>query len=349
MRLHPCTAQLPSKFETITLSAAYVQPAMSQPGAPPPTFASGRYSKRKRTQVNYRIEKLGVDKTDAESEEEVVRAKKPRKPAASRPLPKRNFFPFLQLPAEIRNMIYSYAPMDPSDIKFVAVQRSKRRCAESVSTKSLRQATGSRLYYQSHRINNNAKEQATELVLSLFAVNKQVYHEGCDILYSNELIFADPIALYSCMINLDPSISASRLKIMRLKGWGYGSTLRAYNNACFAVLIWANNLKKFYIDCSVGQCRESENAAQQTCRDAFPWLEAVGRKKARFDAALDVLEVSSESLARNHWSNPQDRSGAQRRMAFNKELGRTLELQQKRVVVNKSVKKRKVAKVSGIT
>lgn len=48
---------------------------MSQAAAPQATFASGRYSKRKRTQVNYRMEEMDVDETDAESEEEVVKPK----------------------------------------------------------------------------------------------------------------------------------------------------------------------------------------------------------------------------------------------------------------------------------
>lgn len=48
---------------------------MSQPAVPQTTFASGRYSKRKRTQVNYRMEELDVDETDPESEEDVVKAK----------------------------------------------------------------------------------------------------------------------------------------------------------------------------------------------------------------------------------------------------------------------------------
>lgn len=48
---------------------------MSQAAAPPVTFASGRYSKRKRTQVNYRMQELDVDETDFESEEEAVQPK----------------------------------------------------------------------------------------------------------------------------------------------------------------------------------------------------------------------------------------------------------------------------------
>lgn len=47
---------------------------MSQIDALQTTFASGRYSKRKRTQVNYRMEELDVD-TDMETEDDMVQPK----------------------------------------------------------------------------------------------------------------------------------------------------------------------------------------------------------------------------------------------------------------------------------
>lgn len=56
-------------------SDAAVQVTMLQDAVPQTTFASGRYSKRKRTQVNYRMEEMDVDETDFESEEEVVKPK----------------------------------------------------------------------------------------------------------------------------------------------------------------------------------------------------------------------------------------------------------------------------------
>ncbi|KAF3053907.1 hypothetical protein E8E11_011781 [Didymella keratinophila] len=319
---------------------------MSQLDAPQTTFASGRYSKRKRTQVNYRMEELDFEDSDFESEGEVARAKKQRKTAASRPLPKRKIFPFFQLPAEIRNMIYSYALVDPSGIKFVAVQRHKRRCVQRVSEKTFRQISR-RSYYQSNTINDDADEQAVELVPSLLAVNKQIHREGCDILYSNELVFADPIALYAFMLNIGRGGSVLRIKTMRLKGWGYGRTSKAYNNSCFTSLRDAENLEKFYIDCSVGWYRQPKNAAQQIYRDAHGWLEDVARVKGKFDAALEILEVSAESLGRTHWNASQDQTDEQRRDAFNHELRRNLEQQQKRVMASKSTKKTKVSKVSG--
>lgn len=244
-------------------------------------------------------------------------------------------------------MIYSYALIDPSGIKFVAVQRHRRRCVERVSDKTFSQVSSGRSYYQSNTINNDADEQATELVPSLLAVNKQVHREACDILYSNELVFADPTALYAFLLNIGRGGSVLRIKTMRLKGWGYGRTSKAYNNSCFTVLREAENLEKFHLDCSVGWCRQPKNAAQQIYRDAHGWLEDVARVKGKFDAALDILEVSSESLGRDHWNAPQDQSEEQRRDAFKDELRRNLERQQKRVMTSKSAKKMRVTKVSG--
>lgn len=240
-------------------------------------------------------------------------------------------------------MIYTYALTDPSGVQFVAVQRNRRRCVERVSNQTLTSVSRSRLYYQSSKINNDTDELPTSLVPSLLAVNKQVHQESCDILYGNELVFADTVALYSFMINLGPA-GASHLKMIRLKGWGRGRTSKAYNNVCFAVLIWATNLEKFHIDTSIGWYRQPKNAAQQIYRDAFPWLEAVGHAKGKFDAALDVLHVADHILNRGYYGN-QGTSDAQKRKMFNDELSRNLGLQKKRVMA-KSVKRRKVSKVS---
>ncbi|KZM26461.1 uncharacterized protein EKO05_0005340 [Ascochyta rabiei] len=320
---------------------------MSQAAGPEMTFASGRYSKRKRTQVNYRMEELDVDETDIESKDDVVQPKKQRKTAASRPLPKHKIFPFLELPAEIRNMIYTYALTDSSGINFVAVQRNKRRCVERVSRKVFDSVSRFRSPYQPSRTNNSpddTNDLPAPLMPSLLAVNKQINQEGSDILYSNELVFADPVALYSFMINLGPG-SASHLRIIRLNGWDRGRTSKAYNNACFAVLISATNLEKLHIDTSMGWFRHSKGAAQLFYRNAFPWLEAVGTTKGKYDAALDILDVTEEALGRNYYSSSQGQPGGDRRKMFNAELSRSLGLQWNRIM-GKSVKKGKTSKVS---
>lgn len=236
-------------------------------------------------------------------------------------------------------MIYEYALTDPSGINFVAVQRHKRRCVERVSIDSLRHALRSGYCYQPNNINDTADDRPNSLVPSLLAVNKQIHQEGCNILYSNELVFADTVALYSFMINLGPT-SASQIKTIRLKGWGWGRTSKAYNNSCFAVLIWASNLEKFYIDTSVGWYRRSKNAAQQIYRDAFPWLEAVGHAKGKFDAALDILDLVATSI-NGYYSQPNGEKCEE----FDRELRGLLGLQQKRVM-SKLKTKKKVSKIS---
>lgn len=239
-------------------------------------------------------------------------------------------------------MIYSYALTEPSGLHFVAVQRYRRRCVERVSCKTFNDVSRRRSPYQSSNINDDADEQAASLVPSLLAVNKQIYQEGCDILYGNDLIFADTTALYAFMINLGPA-SASLLKKICIKGWGYGRTSKAYNNACFAVLVWATKLEKLHIDSSNGWYRQPKHAAQQLYRDAFPWLEAVGHSKGRFDAALDVLEVAERAVRPGYHGN-QGTTDAQRLKMFTNELSRILDMQQKRVLG--ASKKRKRSKVS---
>lgn len=274
------------------------------------------------------------------------RAQKQRKTAACRPLPKRKIFSFLKLPAEIRNVIYTYALTDPHGINFVAVQRNRRRSVERVSQKTLESVSGGRIYYHPTTINDrfdDADDAPMSLVPSLLAVNKQIHQEACDILYSNELVFADPVALYAFMINLGP-VSASRLRKIRLNGWGWGRTTKAYNNACFAVLIRATGLEKFRIDTNISWHSQPKGTAQQLYRDAFPWLEAVGDAKGKFDAALDILEVAEESLGRNNWNISKDRSIGSRK-EFDAELSRNLSLQQKRVMAP-CVKRSRKSKVS---
>lgn len=78
------------------------------------TFASGRYSKRKRTAVTY-CSMDDLDMSEAELDFDTVPTKKKKKrnaPAITKRLPRRKIFPFLELPPELRNTIYGYALTD---------------------------------------------------------------------------------------------------------------------------------------------------------------------------------------------------------------------------------------------
>jgi hypothetical protein len=42
-----------------------------------------------------------------------------------------------------------------------------------------------------------------------------------------------------------------------------------------------------------------KGVARQFYQDAFPWIDAVGVSKGRFDAALDILELSPHNFTHN--------------------------------------------------
>ncbi|EAT82447.1 hypothetical protein HBI56_089130 [Parastagonospora nodorum] len=297
------------------------------------TFASGRYSKRKRTQVTYHMDELDV--SDTESDLESVPAKK-RKAVAPKKLPKSKIFPFLQLPAEIRNMIYGYTLEDPSGINLVASFRHRRRTVERISPGLMSQIAGG--YYSRSRsqyyIDRNDTADPVELVPSLLAVSKQVYHEGRDVLYNNEFRFADTTVLYHFMLNISPA-GAKQLKHLRIMSFNYSRGMTAYNNACFAVLGQATNLKTLHIDQVSGRSGHSRGAAAKFYRDAFPWLEAVGAAKGKFDAGVELLQIDPDVFDHVYWRC----RGAQRNISpedkhaeFMTALRKLLQAQQKRVM-----------------
>ena len=277
-------------------------------------------------------------------------AEQKRKPTTPKRLPKSKIFPFMKLPAEIRNMIYTYTLTDASGINLVAIFKHRRRAVERISAEAQFNIGGDQ-YYSINRINDDVRakyEEPTALVPSLLAVSKQIHQEGRDILYANEFIFADTFALYSFMINLGPA-GATYLKKLRLMGWGYGRAMKAYNHSCFATLVWATNLESFRFDKTSGYSRNPKGAAEQLYRDAFPWLEAVGVAKGKVDAALEVLQISEDVFDHPYWHNSQRRtvSGEEGLEKFREGLGRLLGAQQKRIMA-KPVKKRKIAK-DGVT
>jgi hypothetical protein len=253
----------------------------------------------------------------------------------------------MQLPSELRNMIYKHCLEDPSGINLVAAFRHKRRTVERVSEEAQASIGGRNHYYTASRINDEVRakyEEPVTLVPALLAVSKQIYQEGRNILYSNEFIFADTFALYSFLINLGPA-GAKYLKHLRLMDWGFGRATKAYNHSCFAVLVWATNLETLRLDKTSGYARKPRNAADQLYRDAFPWLEAIGAAKGKMDAGVDVLQIDAEAFDYTYWHQNSQRvvSGEEKRDQFFGALTRLLGAQQKRIMVS-GVKKRKTAK-----
>ncbi|KAI4694366.1 hypothetical protein J4E81_006583 [Alternaria sp. BMP 2799] len=322
---------------------------MTDISAPAETFASGRYSKRKRTQVTYHLDELDV--SDSESDFDTPQAKKRAVATSHRPLPKRKIFPFLKLPAEIRNIIYEYTLIDPSGINLVGVFKHKRRNVERISAKLQASLVEGSSWSDAHRMSNsvrkNQEEKPAPLVTSLLAVSKQIHQEGVDILYGkNEFIFTDSFALYNFMINLGPNRSKS-LKTLRILGWLHGRAMKAYNHSCFAVLVWATNITAFHIDSQIGWYRASKYGADQLYRDAFPWMESVGMARGKVDAVVDIIKLGEECIHGHHdYRHSQAaKSGEEKYEEFRTALRKSLGAQRQRIMAPTSqVKRVKVVK-----
>jgi hypothetical protein len=275
------------------------------------------------------------------------------KATTTRSLPKRKIFQFLELPAEIRNIIYNYTLSDPSGINFISTYRHKRRAVTRMPVEYTETTNGTRRQIHEYVAdstrnddnNNNRVDPVAPLVPSLLAVNKQIYKEGIDILYSNEFVFADSCALYTFLVNIGPQ-GAQRLKKLRILGWHYGRTKKAYNHACFAVLVWATNLTSFHIDAPIGWYRATNDGADQFYRDAFCWLEAMGMARGKRDAALDILHLG-ENCFSDYWgsrrsANP-NYSHADKVKQFKATVAKCLGSYQEKIMAT-PVKKRKVKK-----
>jgi hypothetical protein len=241
----------------------------------------------------------------------------------------------MELPAEIRNMIYSYTLTDPSGIILMGTYKHQRRTVQRVSAEMADNMTGT--YRRSSGGSTN--DEPVPLVPSLLAVSKQIYSEGRDFLYSNELVFIDSFSLYCFMLNISPA-GAKQLQHLRLLQWAHSRGLKGYNHSCFAVLVQATNLKTLRLDSSSSWARSPKLAAAKLYRDAFPWLEAVGAAKGMASAGVDMLQLDAEEFTYRWDREYMDDKG---RDQFLDALRILLDAQQKRVMGG-SIKRKPKAK-----
>jgi hypothetical protein len=253
----------------------------------------------------------------------------------------------MELPAEIRNLIYTIALTDSSGINLIGTFKHRRRTVERVSEETMMKVSGTDRW-SSSRLNKYSRATNTEpasLVASLLAVNKQIYQEARDMLYGNVFIFADSFALYSFLINLGP-VSCKYLKTISLLGWGFGRAMKAYNHACFSTLVSATNITTFHIDARIGYYRAPKGAVEQLYRDAFPWMEAIGAASGRADAVLDVLQFGDNCFDTVTFfgEQTQDVRRQQRVDEFKAALSELLNAQQNRVIGSPVKKRKKTSK-----
>ncbi|KAK5136680.1 hypothetical protein LTR08_002333 [Meristemomyces frigidus] len=292
------------------------------------TMATTTSSKRKRAQVSYLDddseldELLGVDdqgNADQDTETAVdddmtygsrkqgpsktqkskARAAKKAKTASTKAAKNYKPFPFMRLPAELRDIIYEMALTDPAGITLIAKTKDFRRTVGRGDIPD-REYGG---YYRRRRQPPPSQETKPALthdglVPALLAVNKQIHSEALGYLYQQPLVFTDTHALHSflCVIGTNRA-QATHLTV---KGWGHGrGTHHAMNAAVFPLLGLCTKLETLFLDCEIGWIRNPQGLARQIFRDGHHFFEAYGSANGSKDAGVDVLELRESNFDRD--------------------------------------------------
>ncbi|CAG8958775.1 hypothetical protein HYFRA_00011725 [Hymenoscyphus fraxineus] len=272
-----------------------------------------RYSKRNRTQVCY-TEQVSDD--DVLDEEEAFEPQSKRRKTSqhkkSKPLPKHKAFPFMDLPAELRNKIYDLAligSQDPSEPIFVTSKtKSRRRVAARTTDHTclpqFKQQYSWRYFYpnRSESKSNNASEE-TKFAPKLLAVSKTIHAEAAAILYSRPMVVADNNALLVFLAQIGRRHSAL-LRDITIVNWCHSRSFKNINHSAMVLLALTTDLERLNIEGLTGYlfprrssliCRRFEiHVARDVYRDCYPWLEAVGRSKGDRFAGIGILHLSSD-------------------------------------------------------
>lgn len=264
------------------------------------------YSKRKRPQISY-YEGCSEDSDWYESDDSTAESRPSKKskgtPKSSRPLPKRKIFPFLSLPAELRNAIYALALTKENGIYLVSKTKNYRRVVElAPSNQQPRSNYPTIRHRRGYVAFSNPGEKETpkavpNLAIALLATNRQIYSEALPILYSNTFMLEDTTALHAFMANLNPK-TRSLLETISIRSWGRTKSHKALNHPGLTMLAEAVNLKRLHFDTHIAGGGGPQRVARQIYRDGFHWLEAVGSAKGKKDAAVELIEVLEDNWQR---------------------------------------------------
>ncbi|RMY53140.1 hypothetical protein D0865_05409 [Hortaea werneckii] len=202
-------------------------------------------------------------------------------------------FPLMELPPEIRDLIYEFALTDSTDTAIVAHIQNKRRIASrrgrkvSIEPSKTGKGRGKK---------RKAKDRAPCCVLvpALLAVSKQLHKEAVGFLYQSPLIFKEPHALHSFLAGIGSH--RAYVRDVLLQHWGYGrGTKNAMNCAAFHLLGLCTNLRSLTIEKGIELRTQPEKIAELVYRNAHFFLEAYGMAKGHKDAAVDVIVLNAPS------------------------------------------------------
>ncbi|QDS73857.1 hypothetical protein FKW77_006755 [Venturia effusa] len=306
------------------------------------TTDSPRYPKRKRSHVAY----IEIDEDDvllSSDGEEEYEAKAKRRRKSNKPLPKHKIFPFMNLPAELRNRIYFLALADDDGDVYVTsttkgYRRIAKRCTQPDCIPQFSRGHRSYRRYMGNRGDDEEEAPArimNSFVPNLLTVSKTVHAEAASFLYGQRINFADNYSLLS-FLNQIGREHTSMLREICIKEWCSGRAHRSINFPAMTLLASATNLEHLDIDCSMGyftsygreKLTAPIRAARKAFRDCYPWFEAAGKVKGRPDAAIDMIKVHPSNFGMgNYFTISLDLDEGRYRenlTSFQKELRRLL-------------------------
>lgn len=180
-------------------------------------------------------------------------------------------------------------------------------------------------------------KKTSQHALSILSACKQTYEEAAPMLYSQNLVFACPDALFNFTVHLSLR-SAKLVRSIEIRTWGMTRSLltRGYGAMAMLAAKGVTELQSLYINCMMGyfgyRTDVSLMVAKKVYRDCHVWIEAVGASSGQRNKAVDILEINLSVYRRSgHWDHGATASAedadrhAKGMTAFRKELLRLVE------------------------
>ncbi|GAB7362771.1 hypothetical protein MBLNU230_g3075t1 [Neophaeotheca triangularis] len=212
-------------------------------------------------------------------------------------------FRFLDLPPELRNIIYSFALTEEGGIQLVSARTKNRRTVRMDDVRASDEKVRPRSFRSWQRVPRARSKDYVrpQLVPALLRVNQQIHQEASDLLYSHPFILADVTALHSFLAVIGRK-NRLLLKDVTLREYLAGYGTKAGNHAALTLLADCTNLRTIYFDCTVVHHGEPSKLAKQLYRDGHIFLETYGYAHGAKDAGIAVLSLKQlESKDANRW------------------------------------------------
>ncbi|KAL8901053.1 MAG: hypothetical protein Q9207_005389 [Kuettlingeria erythrocarpa] len=254
--------------------------------------------KRKRKETSYfpsdsetsDIEAAGVDQEASDTALAPLnkKAKITTPPASIKLLPKKKIFPFMTLPAELKNKIYADALTSGHEVPLIYKLKQYHHSAELGDTDSFQKFMRKRCYHY------YASFDQVEVVKPSFGpnfllLNRQLHAETQPILYgANNFAFEDTKALHAFCATIGPKNCAS-LRRLVIRSLGFSDASRAMIHPAFTLLASAVNLTRLEMACPLVYRNSGKRTAREFYRYSYHWLEAVGRSRGSVDAAVELV------------------------------------------------------------